>query len=191
MAQYGLPDGDVSKPGYSERTGNGDGNAFDELDEGFGAGRGSGSGPDGATTDWQSGNNPDGSSSWIEVDLSNIVEPNVHTGHILRAHVGTSGGTRQMDLTVRLKQGTATLGAAIIQFNIPSAYAVYIDNMTELEADQITDYSQLRMRFHPSTTGGGSPNVAFVSALEMEIPDVVPPSPPPMQNFIQSTRQYR
>jgi hypothetical protein len=50
MAQYGLPIADISLGDSGQCAGNSDGLAYNEFDEGFGAGRGSGSGPDDFTT---------------------------------------------------------------------------------------------------------------------------------------------
>ena len=101
MVQYGLPISDRVTSNWGEGAGDGDGNAFDELDEGFGAGRGSGSGPDDATTYWLTTN--EGANN-LTSRITSITDPAVSTGHITRVRVrkGTSGG-RQLDLTYNLE----------------------------------------------------------------------------------------
>lgn len=86
--------------------------------------------------------------------LSNIEDPAVSTGHVMRWRRGkNSAGGSQIDLTVELRQGyvsEGTPGTLINTFsdtNIPDAFTTTSDTLTGGEADAITDYTDLQVRF--------------------------------------------
>ncbi len=179
MAQYLLPNDDVGTTAWVQGAGDDDANWFNELEEGFGAGRGSGSGPD-QTTYWSSGNNP--TNSDIEVGLASGANPGVDTGHIVRSYFEkNAAGGRQIDLTITLLQTTTTIESWTIT-NIGSAWTTDAHAISEANAANITDYSALRVRVRANNPDTGPARAAWLSAVEVELPDApsvpwVPPQP--------------
>ena len=169
MAQYSLPNADISIVGCTEVLGDGDGDAFDELDEGFGAGRGSGSGPD-TTSYWQSQTNPAG--DLIGDDTNTLTDPGVDTGHIARWRGRkNSNGGRQIDFlnSVR-KGGLATTIASVTESDVSGAWTTFTINLTTGEAANV-DYADIELRWEPDAVGGGPGRVGYLTAMEFECPD--------------------
>lgn len=178
MAQYALPDSDVFLgTDWSECSGNSNGEIWDELDEGFGAGRGSGSGPDDGTTAWTSKTTPTRQvADTIEVTLSDVSDPGVSTGHIIRIRVvrmrscsGFSSGAEPSAI-VTLKQGTTTIASFTASNITGSAWETREYTLTDTEADSITDYTDLRIELIADSPGG-SGRALGLSAIEFECPD--------------------
>lgn len=175
MTQWALPDGDIALGGFTEGAGNANAVAFDELDEGFGAGRGSGSGPDDATTFWQSPNNPAG--QILSCDISNVTQPAVDTGHFFRVRWQKSAsGGRTIEATAQLMQGLT-----IVQFlgdlNLANGWSTLgVAEMAQANVDLITDYNTLHVEvFFADVTGSGPGRRGHISAIEFEVPDAAPP----------------
>ena len=183
MTQYALPDANLNTNSFTECVGDADSDWFDELDEGFGSGRGSGSGPDGLTTVWESGGNPQGET--IETALSTVTDPAVSTGHIFRTNSGKYDGRfdcdegqvggRAMDLVITLRQGGADIASAT--FTDIGGMGTKTHTLTSGEADSITDYSDLEIESAFTTVGGGPSAHGLESAHEFECPDVAIPLP--------------
>jgi hypothetical protein len=170
MAQYALPASDISKASWVQLAGNSDANAFDELDEGFGAGRGSGSGPDNATSAWQT-DNISNVTRVIECALGAISDPLDANDHIIRARVAKSAtGGAMLTGTLRLFQGTTEIAASAPTAITTTAYATISYTLTATEADAIMDYSALRLRLTVVFSSGTSRR-ARLSTLELETPD--------------------
>lgn len=182
MAQYALPIADISKAGggtpATQCAGDGDANAFDELDEGFGAGRGSGSGPDDATSYWHLGiQSPGGVDvAWIECLLTSITDPTVHTSHVARMRrIKTSNCTpsasgQQIDTTIQVRQGTTVI-ASNTAVGIDETWTTQTLTLSEAQAANITNYTDLRIRVYHDRVGGGAGRHSAVSACELEVPD--------------------
>lgn len=88
------------------------------------------------------------------VDLSTIEDPVSSAGHTLRWRRGkNAAGGAQIDLTVQLRQGytnegsQGTLIKTVADANIPDAATTTTSALSGAEADSITDYSDLQMRF--------------------------------------------
>lgn len=94
------------------------------------------------------------SSSPYVTKLTSVTDPNVSSGHIVRyrARKDPSAGS-QIDLTVELRQGyvsegsQGTLIATDSQVDLSSAFTTFTFTLTGLEADAITDYTDLFLRF--------------------------------------------
>lgn len=94
------------------------------------------------------------SSSACAFDLSTIEDPVSSSGHIMRwrRSKNASGGA-QINLTVELRQGYTGEGAqgtlinSFSDTNIPDAAATTTDTLSGAEADAITDYADLQVRF--------------------------------------------
>jgi hypothetical protein len=170
MTQYALPASDISKTSWTQLAGDNDGDAFDELDEGFGAGRGSGSGPDDAATVWQT----DATNSvtrTIECALAAITDPGVATGHIIRARIAKSAtGPATLEYVLSLYQGTTLIASSPSTAHDATTYATLEYTLSEAEAAAITDYTALRLRL-VGTLGAGNNRRARVSTLEFECPN--------------------
>jgi len=157
VAQFGRPDGDISTGGWTPTPIN------PEIDEVT---------PDDGTTEVLSQDDP--SSDQMEVSLSNISDPSVSTGHILRfrhQHTTTGGGSAPtMTLVGSLYQGTTLIAEASVS---PSKLLWTTEALTlsGSEADSITDYSDLRIRFVANKTGGNRTFRIHVTWAELETPD--------------------
>lgn len=171
MAQYALPTSDVSKGTWVQFAGDGDADAFDELDEGFGAGRGTGSGPDDGTTAWRHGSDIDAGST-IELGLSSVTDPASSTGHVYRTrHTKTNTGGKTLDVTIALYQSTTLIASQVFAGFDTASYTTHSDTLSSAEADSITNYGALRIRVTAAWSGGGAARSLRESAVEFECPD--------------------
>lgn len=88
------------------------------------------------------------SSSFTEVQLGALSDPAVSTGHIIEyryAKSPTDGD--QIDLTVQLRQGASTVIASAIHTDISGSIVAGELTLSGAEADAITNYNDLRLRF--------------------------------------------
>ena len=88
------------------------------------------------------------------VRLSAVTDPNVSTGHTVRFRYRKSDtSANTIDLTVQLRQNytnessQGTLIAQQILINIPATWTTGSFTLTAAEADAITDYGNLSLRF--------------------------------------------
>ena len=83
-----------------------------------------------------------------EVALAPITDPNTFADHIVRYRYGKNfaGGDR-VDLTVSLRQGTATEIASWTHTDIAASPITVDQTLTAAQADAVTDYNDLRLRF--------------------------------------------
>lgn len=86
--------------------------------------------------------------------LTTLEDPVVHTGHTIRyRYAKSSAGGSQIDLTVELRQGyvsEVSQGTLIKQWshtNIAETWTTQNQTLTEGEAANITDYTDLYLRF--------------------------------------------
>lgn len=174
-SQYGLPNANSGVTNWTECAGDGDGDWFDEFDEGFGAGRGTGAGPDG-TTVWQTADNP--VSEAIETTLNTVTDPVSSTGHILRARVGkdnagcnaNANGGKQIDWTVTYREGGVTRATLTHSTLNQTTWQDISVTFTSGEADACT-YSSPTIHVVANGVGGGASRYALASATEFEVPD--------------------
>lgn len=168
MAQYALPIADEQTTGpWTQGAGDGDGSFFDELDEGFGAGRGSGSGPDDATTYWVEG----GDGTVIETTLSSVTDPTVHTGHIVRTrNRKNSASGQQIDIFISLNEGAASRASTSFT-NVDENWTTRTISLSTAQAGAITSYADLQILTRHDEVGGGQPRSTQESAHELEVPD--------------------
>lgn len=94
------------------------------------------------------------SSAACAFGLSNITDPVSSSGHIMRWRRGKDVvGGAQIDLTVQLRQGYTGEGAqgtlinSFSDTNIPESFTTTTDTLSGAEADSITDYNDLQVRF--------------------------------------------
>ena len=165
--QYALPTSN-SFTGWSEGAGDGDSDFFDELDEGFGAGRGSGSGPDDATSYWTSITAP--IDEVIRTGLSTVTDPATGTGHIYRTRSRkTLSSGQQIDVTIEIKFDLVAFSTTFT--NIDATWTDRGNTLTGTEADTIVTYVGASLETSTSKVGGGTPRSADESAHEFEVPD--------------------
>jgi hypothetical protein len=170
MSQFALPISDISKASWSQLAGDSDVVAFDELDEGFGIGRGTGNGPDDDTTAWQTDSKANVTRT-IECGLSPLINPYKHSGHIIRARVSksaTSGAS--LTGTLYLFEGAVQRAASAATAITATTYTTISYTLSAAETAAIVNYSALRLRL-VMVIGSGTSRRGRVSALELEIPD--------------------
>jgi hypothetical protein len=174
MAQFGLPTSDITKGANTAQglsSGDGDGDAFDELDESIASVD--------TTTLWKQVGTTE-AASLIECGLNSVTDPVSSASHVLRVHVakGNSNGTnvgvttggQQIDVTYRLKQSTTTIATGT-STNFDSGFTTLSTTLSGAEADAITNYAALRISCAGVRVGGGSGRGLIVSAYEFECPD--------------------
>lgn len=108
------------------------------------------------------------SNDQFEVGLSDIDDPGLSTSHTLRYRY-QKDAARQIDLTVDLVQGT-TIIATFTHLNIAIGFVTAAQVLTGPQADAITDYTDLRIRFNVNATGGGAATEGQISWAEFEVP---------------------
>ncbi len=146
MAQYATPDADITDGTWLDEGASAV-NLYDGLVPGTPGSIGAGD----DSTYIESASAP--SSAACAFGLSNVEDPAVSTGHIMRWRRGkNSAGGAQIDLTVELRQGYTNEGAQGTLINsfsdtaIPDSFTTTTDTLTGGEADSITDYSDLQLR---------------------------------------------
>lgn len=133
---YRIPIGDVTKTNWSEGAGDGDGDAFDELDDGVELGP-----ADDATTYWTTTSS--GVANRLECSLTTgLTQPGVNTDHtvLVRAR-GTAADT----YVVILKQGGVTITSDTATIAVTNTWESYSLVLTEATAAAITDYDDLEI----------------------------------------------
>ena len=112
-----------------------------------------------------------------------ITDPEVGTGHVLRARFGISdggvlnNGGNTLTISVGLYQGATLIEEVETNYNVVSN-STHVYTIATANANNITDYTDLRVRFNYNKTGGSPANRRglSVSWAEMEIPDYVAPT---------------
>lgn len=164
--QWGLPTTDDQHVNWSQGAGDGNSTHFEEVDEGFGSGRGSGSGPDDATTYWLTTTD----FAQIRSSLNSVTDPSSSSGHVIRVRRRKSAsGGQQQDSINALEQG----GTQIAQDNVSNINEVWTTQsytLTGTQADNITNYGDLHIRTTLDEVGGGSGREYHCSAQELEVP---------------------
>jgi len=147
MAQYATPNADITDGSWLDEAASAV-NLYDGIVPGTPGSIGAG---DDATY-IESPSAP--SSAACAFHLSDPEDPAVSTGHIMRWRRGKdSAGGSQIDLTVELRQGYVSEGAQGTLINtysdtaIPDSQTTTSDTLSGAEADAITDYSDLQIRF--------------------------------------------
>ncbi len=119
----------------------------------------------------QSENDP--ANDIMEVTLENQTDPASSTGHIVRYRYqkGQSGGGAPgtINLIIGLYQGT-TLIASTTHSNIATGFVAGSFTLTGGEADNITDYNDLRVRIDADKSAGARTSWAEISWVEFETP---------------------
>lgn len=171
MAQFARPDSDVSFALLGGTPTDTAGDRWQNIDE-----------SSSSDTDYvYSPNNPGGVNA-AEFGLTNVSDPGVDTGHVLRIRTAQidedSGGHPQAADTSgtattcawELRQGVTVIESGDIN---PAGFATTEVNLASGNVANITDYTDLRVFVNPSG-GGGSPanrRGVAISWIELELPD--------------------
>jgi hypothetical protein len=150
MAQYAVPSADQTDGTWLDE-GSGNTDLYDGIVPGTPGSIGAG---DDATY-IQSVANP--STAACEFDLSTIEDPVSSSGHIMRwRRYKNAAGGGTIGLTLELREGSTggngTLINSFVDSNLSETVATTTDTLTGGEADTITDYSDLQIRFIANQT---------------------------------------
>lgn len=141
MAQFARPDADIVRTGWAEDDDTTDA-LFAEIDE---------SSPNDA--DYIKSPTPPGTNVYV-CSLSNVVDPVSSVNHVVRVRARkqpTGGAT--IDLLVELRQGYVNEGSQGTLINtrtiagLTDTFVTDADTLSGAEADAITNYSDLFLRF--------------------------------------------
>lgn len=128
MAQFARPISDVSLGGWS-------GPAWSAIDEAVASDADSTSSPTAP------------SNATLEVALGAVEDPQVSTGHVVRYRLQKDAANgAQINVTVALMQGAVQI-ASWSHTNIANGFTTITQTLTGPQADAISDYSNLRLRF--------------------------------------------
>lgn len=141
MAQFARPNTDTTLGGYTDQS-NGTTNIYTTIDEVT---------PDDG--DYIRSALAPSSAAYV-TKLTSIEDPLTGTGHVVRyRYAKSAAGGAQIDLTVQLRQGyvdEGTLGTLIkewVETNITESWTTQERTLTAGEADSISDYENLYLRF--------------------------------------------
>ena len=110
----------------------------------------------------------------LEVGLSTVDDPVSSADHIVRVQVWSLGSGGPERHTIILLEGGTTIATVVSTGSLPRNSPTEITyTLSGAEADSITDYSDLRLRFTPTSLGGSE--TYRVGWAEMEVPDAPPP----------------
>jgi hypothetical protein len=112
----------------------------------------------------------DSTDTAMELSLSDVTDPGVSTGHIMRItmeSVGGGGAPEKVDWCLR--EGGTDIACVNNQAVNRGSYTTVAYTLSAAEADSITDYADLRMWVSVDSLGAGE-NVR-VTQTELEVPD--------------------
>ena len=115
-------------------------------------------------------NNP--ATEIYRANLSNVGDPLTDSGYIARYAYGKDAGARTMEIRVAVLQGASTVIHEETHAAVGAGFTPGTFTLTSIEADNITDHNDLRVRITANVSGGGSPAQGQISWFELEVPDV-------------------
>lgn len=155
MSQYGRPDSDITNYGWSYSTGS---TLYTLIDE---------TTPDDGDYIYS----PAPVNTYCVVGLSDVTDPGSSSGHYVRYRWRTQsigGGTG--NFTVRLLEGSTEI-ASWAHTGVGGQSNITTEReLSSSEANSITDYTDLRIRFEGNKTGGTIWTI-YVGWAEFEAPD--------------------
>ena len=160
MTQYARPDSDVSAGSWVNQAGSGS-NLFQSIDEADGEN----------DSDYVISTDDSSSSDTMEVGLSDIPDPQSSSSHIVHYRAkgsDPSGSYGIPSLTVSLRQGSTQIATAT-NSSLTTSFVNYTFTLSSSEANAITDYSDLRIRF-VRASGGSASETNLVSEAWFETP---------------------
>lgn len=111
-----------------------------------------------------------------ELGLSNVIDPRVGTGHTWRVRAKRTGGVFDVAYTLKvdLMEGATQRATQTHSIGTLETWTNFTRTLTAGEADAITDYTNLRLRFTADDAGSLLTDFVQVSFAELEVPDVPP-----------------
>lgn len=161
--QFARPNSDISKGGWTDTAGgDNDGILYDEINETARSdtnyARSASLILNGQTDTWTSG-------------LSSVTDPQESSNHIVSYTYRKSAAGATIDITTRLMQG-ATQIASWTHNAVGTSFTLAQQTLTGAQANAITNYSDLRLEFTGSNTGGLPVplTAADISWAELQVP---------------------
>jgi hypothetical protein len=155
---YGVPISDVTKTNWSEGAGDGNGNAFEELDEGIESGT-----PDDATTYWTTTSTD--FSNRIECNATSMTDPVVNTGFTVRFRVRVSDASER--IVPMLLEGSNARFSALVTPSAANTWITVVAVIPEAIAANFSDFTNLELGIYKFDGSG----TLDVSTMELELPD--------------------
>jgi hypothetical protein len=154
-SQNGRPDGDISAGVWYESAGDTQSNLYTVIDE-----------PSRSDSDYiYTGN---GDTGYCEVTLSDVSDPLTSDNHDINYAYRRTNGAKNMTLVVSLRQGSSTEIASWTHVNPSAAFTLAEQTLTSGQANNITNYNDLRLRF--DVTVSQNPGACQVSWAEFSVP---------------------
>ena len=167
MAQTARPDADISDGNWVNQAGNNT-NLFASIDEStasdsdyiIATDEGMGFGSDIVTI----------------IGLEDMDEPDGNASHTIKYRATESSGMSAMSLKVELLEGS-TSRKSVTNSSLGGSFVTYTINLSEGEAGNISDYTNLRLRF-TANDGMGMGSACKVSWAEFSAPDAAASAAP-------------
>ena len=86
-----------------------------------------------------------GGNSYYETQLGPLSDPLGNTGHVVRYRIGKASGGATLNATISLRQGATEVAS---WSHTVTSTVTYNQTLTSGQADSITDYGDLRLRFY-------------------------------------------
>ena len=166
--QFARPEADVFAINWEDSGG--DSVHFEEVDE---------TTPDDDTTYTQTAVNPANGDD-IEFNLSDVQDPQMSTGHILRYRYRNAvfeGGSSQLDLRVELREGNTVLASWTHTDVRNQSYVTRTQALSVAQADSIGNYSNLQIRLDVTFFPGSQSRQLRVTWAEFAVPGIPLPGP--------------
>jgi hypothetical protein len=159
MAQYARPDSDVSSGSWSPSTGS---TLYECIDE--------------ETPSDADYIESDTDEDECEVGLSTVTDPESSSNHTVRWRWQSTGSSPPTETcSVYLYEGATLRATCALEREVDrGGFAAESYTLAGGEADAISDYSALRVRFHINRTGSNED--IQVSWVELEVPDAGGPA---------------
>lgn len=161
--QIARPDSDVSKENWDDAVGgDNDDVLYDEINE-------IARNDTNYATSGPLSSGGDLSETW-EVGLSDVADPLTSSNHVLQyVYRKDAPGGSQIDLTVKLMQGTTEI-ASWFHDKIGATATLASQTLSTAQADSITDYNDLRIRFVAEYSNGAGTKSAVITWAQFQVP---------------------
>lgn len=164
MAQYAVPDGDITTSVWTTTP------LWSKVEEGA----------PGDDTRVVSDANPSVTEAFV-VSLSSVTDPSSSSGHVIRAKWRNElTGVSDIEFWCELRQGYTDeisqgtlIGTLNVVVTTEQTDQTDTYTLTSGEADSITDYTDLFLRTACQKSGGGGNPQGGVDFIELEVPDAV------------------
>ena len=161
MAQYARPDSDVSDGRWLNSADNST-NLYSYIDE-----------SSVSDDDYIWVEDEWGSTDICTVGLGDVTDPSSASDHKFTVRSRENGGSSSVEMTVTLLQGTTVIKS--VSFYPDYAFSNTTTTLSSVEANSITDYTDLRLKIQ-AVDGMGMGTFTEVSWAYFECPDASTPS---------------